>query len=87
MPNRKLLNQVFTWLCVERDLTAASWIRCRINEETLGHLGSRERGFRSPRGTLLEGKDEFCRQIHLGVSERQNLAVTDPMASGVAGAA
>jgi len=59
MPNRKLLNQVFTWLCVEKGLDGGIVDPLQINEETLGHLDQESEAFVLARD-VLEGKDEFA---------------------------
>ena len=59
MPNRKLLNQVFMWLCVEKGLDGGIVDPLQINEETLSHLDQESEAFVLARD-VLEGKDEFA---------------------------
>ena len=58
MPNRKLLNQVFTWLCVERGLDGGIVDPLQINETILEELDPDSETFALARG-VLTGEDEF----------------------------
>ena len=59
MPNRKLLNQVFAWLCRQQGLDGGIVDPLQINEETLAQLDPQSEPFMLARD-VLEGKDEFA---------------------------
>ncbi len=58
MPNRRLINQVFTWLCMERGLDGGIVDPLQINLQALEALDRDSEPFRITRD-FLEGKDQF----------------------------
>ena len=58
MPNRKLLNQVFTWLAVEAGADGGIVDPLQINGRTVQELDTNSTGFQLARA-LLMGEDEF----------------------------
>jgi 5-methyltetrahydrofolate--homocysteine methyltransferase len=58
MPNRKLINQVFTHLCVQRGLDGGIVDPLQINDAALAGLDEGSEPFRLTRAFLL-GEDQF----------------------------
>jgi hypothetical protein len=58
MPNRKLINQVFTSLCVQRGLDGGIVDPLQINDDALAKLDSGSEAFRLTQAFLL-GEDQF----------------------------
>jgi hypothetical protein len=58
MPNRKLINQVFSWLAVEAGADGGIVDPMQINAEILSALDTQSEGFKLARALLL-GEDEF----------------------------
>lgn len=66
MPNRRLINQVFTWLCIERGLDGGIVDPAQINERALSGLDTRSERFRITRA-FIEGEDAFGVQFMAAV--------------------
>ena len=58
MPGRKLLNQVFSWLCMQEGLDGGIVDPAQINEEILDSLDTESEAFNLAKD-VLTGKDEF----------------------------
>ncbi len=58
MPNRKLINQVFTYLCAQEGLDGGIVDPIQINAEILGQIDESSEGYRLARDFLL-GKDMY----------------------------
>ena len=58
MPNRRLINQVFTWLCVKRGLDGGIVDPIQINQQALDGLDPGSEGFRLTEA-FLTGQDQF----------------------------
>jgi cobalamin-dependent methionine synthase I len=58
MPNRRLINQVFTWLCLERGLDGGIVDPLQINDELLRSMDPEAESVRLTRAFLL-GEDQF----------------------------